>query len=71
MDFPVPSTPTSEGWGDGCFIMFNGIIGGDSSHGALAANWVRNKVNKALMVFAIKCNYWGALWGVVVAGKEY
>lgn len=40
--------------------MFNGIIGGggggDSSHGALAANWVHNKVNKALMVFAIKCN---------------
>lgn len=51
--------------------MFNGIIGGDSSHGALAANWVRNKVNKALMVFAIKCNYEGALWGVLLAGKEY
>ena len=51
--------------------MFNGIIGGDSSHGALAANWVRNKVNKALMVFAIKCNYRGALWGVLLAGNEY
>lgn len=48
--------PSREG-GKGCFIMFNGIIGeGDSSHGALAANWVHNKVNKALMVFAIKYN---------------
>lgn len=56
MDFPVPSAPTQQGREDGCFIMFNGIIGGDSSHGALAANWVRNKVNKALIVFAIKCN---------------
>lgn len=70
MDFPVPSALT-RGGGDGCFIMFNGIIGGDSSHGALAANWVRNKVNKALMVFAIKCNYGGALWRVLLVGKEY
>ena len=54
--FPCPLSPHPAGEGVGCFIMFNGIIGGDSSHRALAANWVRNKVNKALMVFAIKCN---------------
>lgn len=57
MDFPVPPACAQQGSGKDCFIMFNGIIGGgDSSHGALAANWVHNKVNKALMVFAIKYN---------------
>lgn len=57
MDFPVPPACAQQGRGKDCFIMFNGIIGGgDSSHGALAANWVHNKVNKALMVFAIKYN---------------
>jgi hypothetical protein len=56
MDFPVPSARAQQGRGEGCFIMVNGIIEGDSSHGALAANWVHNKVNKALMVFAIKYN---------------
>lgn len=54
--FPCPLGPRPAGKGEDCFIMFNGIIGGDSSHGALAANWVHNKVNKALMVFAINCN---------------
>lgn len=49
--------PHPAGEGKGCFIMFNGILVEESSgHGVLAVNWVHNKVNKALMVFAINCN---------------
>lgn len=57
MDFPVPSAPTQQGREKAASLCLMGLLGrGDSSHGALAANWVHNKVNKALMVFAINCN---------------
>lgn len=57
MDFPVPSAPTQQGRKKAASLCLMGLLGrGDSSHGALAANWVHNKVNKALMVFAINCN---------------
>ena len=55
--FPCPFglCPAGKG-GKAVSLCLMGLLGGGSSHGALAANWVHNKLNKALMVFAIKYN---------------